>query len=596
MEMSNMQRFLQGPLSYTPGHLHLDREQQLEEALRQLEEALQHRDQEVNHLRTERDRLLRFGVEPRPIQDAIKGADATQRGARPPLKEMSKPPELAFEFEAVAKPRSYFTKGRFFMVLWFEPEGNGSHVGTRIRRFIVLRSWSHYCICVPVHTYGNRGTAKPGITPGDHAASVLVDGSYTLQDSEEELTKAPIHVVRENLAVSIDPASRINFAKVYTVDYNLRVKNIGRIHPPDLKHFEARFTETFNVSVNIPTVQRSMQETISRIESFMRQHGEASEKQIPINKAFIRKLSTQYQTKTGRCRNSQAQAFLDTNSAVNLITSEFVKVHNMAISEEPNEELCLLDGTRIFVAGCVNLNWSENTLKTLSTKFFVCEGTWPFDLVLGQQCVLKHGLISVKPIPFDVQPHSQVEIQPQGKERDYETLDPSYHVRTNARRFFRKGKVFSTLFSEAMGESSSNQLSLRTNRNVAEVQYGGRVFTQLRRFVVVAERPGFCYACPIFTYSDKGTLTRGCKVSEHCVAYYVGLQEPMLLPGETGIVKQPIGVVPPPGHIEAMNSASRIRFGMVNPVQHNIKAKDLGSVANADLELLVTYYNNELQG
>ncbi|OCK79970.1 hypothetical protein K432DRAFT_393456 [Lepidopterella palustris CBS 459.81] len=158
-----------------------------------------------------------------------------------------------------------------------------------------------------------------------------------------------------------------------------------------------------------------------------------------------------------------------------------------------------------------------------------------------------------------------------GTPGQYEKLDPS----------FSRGE------DEPAGETAPKH----DNDNVTTVKFGGRVFTQIRRFVVVQERQGFCYACPIFTYNERGTLKQGCKASEHAIVYLVG-STPTLLEGETGITKKPIGIVPIDSTVQ-MHIASRIRFGKVYPIEWNVKVKDLGSVSRGDMENLWTYFCNE---
>ena len=61
---------------------------------------------------------------------------------------------------------------------------------------------------------------------------------------EQQLTKSPLFVIVEDEAVSVDPMSRINFAKVYTVEYNIKIRRIGRICPDSMKDLEDYFLES----------------------------------------------------------------------------------------------------------------------------------------------------------------------------------------------------------------------------------------------------------------------------------------------------------------------------------------------------------------
>jgi hypothetical protein len=77
----------------------------------------------------------------------------------------------------------------------------------------------------------------------DHAAVVPVGGEMLLHPIEKALTKPPIVIKIEDASISIDPMSRINFAKVYTVEYNLKVRKIGLVAPDSIKKMEDYFLE-----------------------------------------------------------------------------------------------------------------------------------------------------------------------------------------------------------------------------------------------------------------------------------------------------------------------------------------------------------------
>lgn len=66
-------------------------------------------------------------------------------------------------------------------------------------------------------------------------------------------------------------------------------------------------------------------------------------------------------------------------------------------------------------------------------------------------------------------------------------------------------------------------------------------------------------------------------MSEHAIAYSWG-QQPELLPGESGIVMDPICIVMNEGE-RPLSVASRIYFGIHHPIQYNVKVKDIGYVS-----------------
>jgi hypothetical protein len=76
-------------------------------------------------------------------------------------------------------------------------------------------------------TYQRQGLTKHGAQPEHHAA-IYSEKPVTYED--EGLTKKPIRVEMSNPKEKLDPISRINYAKVYTIEYNVKVYFIGRVH------------------------------------------------------------------------------------------------------------------------------------------------------------------------------------------------------------------------------------------------------------------------------------------------------------------------------------------------------------------------------
>jgi hypothetical protein len=60
-----------------------------------------------------------------------------------------------------------------------------------------------------------------------------------------------------------------------------------------------------------------------------------------------------------------------------------------------------------------------------------------------------------------------------------------------AREFFKRGRVFATLYTEPAGETAQ---SSTWNDSYTIVKYGQSVYTQIRRFVIVSVRRNFVYA------------------------------------------------------------------------------------------------------
>jgi hypothetical protein len=49
-------------------------------------------------------------------------------------------------------------------------------------------------------------------------------------EGEEELDKKPVRVDHYSERYKLDPASRVNYSKLYTIEHNFKVNIIGKIH------------------------------------------------------------------------------------------------------------------------------------------------------------------------------------------------------------------------------------------------------------------------------------------------------------------------------------------------------------------------------
>ncbi|PMD47651.1 hypothetical protein L207DRAFT_576419 [Hyaloscypha variabilis F] len=141
---------------------------------------------------------------------------------------------------------SDFEFGRVFKVLWSEPAGAGGTEITeqnvqntkfgekayhKVRRFIVMRSDRGHSICIPILTYGYQGVLKPGVHPETHTVvySNPRDGPRFLKGEKKLIRKKPIKIDIKDPSEKLDPISRLNYAKIYTVEHNVKVLFIGKV-------------------------------------------------------------------------------------------------------------------------------------------------------------------------------------------------------------------------------------------------------------------------------------------------------------------------------------------------------------------------------
>lgn len=170
---------------------------------------------------------------------------------------------------------------------------------------------------------------------------------------------------------------------------------------------------------------------------------------------------------------------------------------------------------------------------------------------------------------------------------DRERLDPNFRLRR--RDFFTAGRVFLVLWMEPAGTSrNASTITLVSDYNTA--LYGETVHSKVRRFVVIREGENYCSALPITTYGSQGVSKRGIKKSEHAIIY-TGREPPTPSQaeapnqGEQPMLSRPIRVVPD-DKSDALDPHSRLDFGKVHTVQHNIKAKAFGKVHPESMEAL----------
>ncbi|PQE19809.1 heterokaryon incompatibility protein [Rutstroemia sp. NJR-2017a WRK4] len=153
----------------------------------------------------------------------------------------------------------FWKVGRVFMMLWTEPAGikaqrggtkNYSHISetwlsekaySEIRRFVVVKDDHGNCSCLAIHTYSGWATLKNNLPDPDNHAIIYTTKSppapYTYKDEasgyvySENLLKDPIRVISERTDKDgmLDPKSRINYTKTYTVEKDVRVLNIGMV-------------------------------------------------------------------------------------------------------------------------------------------------------------------------------------------------------------------------------------------------------------------------------------------------------------------------------------------------------------------------------
>ena len=156
--------------------------------------------------------------------------------------------ELDANYFKRERAAQFFVIGRVFAVLWHESAGESQNdrfseavprrgrfnesIISHIRRMVVVKQHHGSCWAIPISTYKGQGVAKRGFNQYDIAGHAVIHATnrepYT-DPAEPKMSKTPLKVNMVQ-GETLDWMSRINFTTVHTVQYNVKVKNIGMVH------------------------------------------------------------------------------------------------------------------------------------------------------------------------------------------------------------------------------------------------------------------------------------------------------------------------------------------------------------------------------
>jgi hypothetical protein len=98
-----------------------------------------------------------------------------------------------------------------------------------------------HCTCVPVLTYSGKACTKSGAKPKHHGIIHQSSKSPHLVKGEDKLGFKPVAMAMDIPGEKIAKESRVNYAKLVTIEHNVKVFFIGRI-----------------IERDFPTVQRAV--------------------------------------------------------------------------------------------------------------------------------------------------------------------------------------------------------------------------------------------------------------------------------------------------------------------------------------------------
>lgn len=171
-------------------------------------------------------------------------------------------------------------------MLWSEPRGtNGtvisanSKIGehTKIRRFVLVDEHKGHSTALPIVTYGGQGTKRKGCHPEDHAMVYTGHSQPPLVHGEAaSLMRPPIRCRMDNDKFKLDTASRLNYAKLYTIEHNVKVQFIGSIASSSKNKLVAAYND-----IHRPSPGRPYQDSSSHDYTFAT--GGTVDQQLPYD-------------------------------------------------------------------------------------------------------------------------------------------------------------------------------------------------------------------------------------------------------------------------------------------------------------------------
>ncbi|KAI7271377.1 hypothetical protein KC343_g2884 [Hortaea werneckii] len=182
-------------------------------------------------------------------------------------------------------------------------------------------------------------------------------------------------------------------------------------------------------------------------------------------------------------------------------------------------------------------------------------------------------------------------------QQETEVLYPSYKLRQ--KQFFKEGRVFLILWTEPAGEPTAttrvtDRQSPEVNAGITHGLHGQRVFSKVRRFVIIREGDLSCSALPITTYGGQGVSKPGVRKSDHAIIF-TGRSAPQPrqdeLPArdEQPMRDRAICVVADENNAR-LDPMSRIDLVKIHTINHNLKVKSFGFVHPNYMEALKTQF------
>ncbi|KAF4235240.1 hypothetical protein CNMCM6805_008176 [Aspergillus fumigatiaffinis] len=177
-------------------------------------------------------------------------------------------------------------------------------------------------------------------------------------------------------------------------------------------------------------------------------------------------------------------------------------------------------------------------------------------------------------------------------------LDWRYQVQRLPSEFFIVGRVFAILWHEGRGQqgtviSDFHSQGRSTQNQFTRGRFGEEIFSGIRRMVVVKAMNQCAWCVPITTYGGKGVAKPGVDPAKHAIVYMRG-SVPTCKADEPRMTKEPLEIEPARPD-ERLDEMSRLNFGKVYTVEHNVKVRHVGMISWTSMVKFRGYASNEFR-
>ncbi|KAK3636180.1 hypothetical protein LTR56_014343 [Elasticomyces elasticus] len=161
-------------------------------------------------------------------------------------------------FKMRRDPKRFFVVGKVFRGIWSEQaefrgsagssasegwsqDSFGLWIFTKMRLFVVVDASERSCTALAITSYNGQGVDKAGVNASDHC---MVHTGRTVPTAPEAfgnmMQPNPIWVDQDSID-KLDPMSRLDLRKPYTLPHTLKVKPFGKVNKASMVHLQTQY-------------------------------------------------------------------------------------------------------------------------------------------------------------------------------------------------------------------------------------------------------------------------------------------------------------------------------------------------------------------